>query len=144
MQFKKIDHVNIVINDLEAAKDFFSYLGFVVLKAGKLEGDSINKIVNFPNVKAEYVALAIPGSETNLELIKYYSPAGEKDPQLSVPNQIGFRHIAIEVKGIEEVVLSLKNKGIKFFSEIQTYNVTKKLCYFLGPEGIIIELAEYE
>lgn len=144
MKFKKIDHINIVVQDLEAARDFFLNLGFVVLKEDKLEGDIIEKIVNLEHVKAEYIALAIPGTQTNIELIKYHSPEGQIDPLLSTPNQIGFRHIAIEVEEIENAVEELKNKGIKFFSDIQIYNTTKKLCYFLGPEGIIIELAEYE
>lgn len=141
---KNIDHINIVVRDLEKAKQFFFDLGFIVLKEGKLEGEWIDKIVKLSQVKAEYIAMALPDAQTNLELIKYYFPEGEKDEKLSIPNQVGFRHMAIEVKGIEKLVSELKKKGIEFFSEIQTYNVKKKLCYFLGPEGIIIELAEYE
>ncbi|HSW47524.1 MAG TPA: VOC family protein [Candidatus Saccharimonadales bacterium] len=144
MKFKKIDHINIVVQDLESAKKFFQDLGFEVLKQDRLSGDAIEKIVNLSGVKAEFVALAIPGTETNIELIKYENPQGNIDPQISMANQIGFRHIALEVKEIEKVVEELKSKGIKFFSDIQIYNVTKKLCYFLGPERIIIELAEYD
>lgn len=144
MQIKKIDHINIVVRDLEGAKSFFVDLGFVVLKQDRLSGEAIEKIVNLPSVDAEYVALAIPGTQTNLELIQYKSPIGQSDPRISLPNQIGLRHIALEVKNIEAAVAELKSKGIRFFSDIQVYNVTKKLCYFLGPEGIIIELAEYE
>jgi hypothetical protein len=75
-------------------------------------------------------------------LIKYYTPEGNVDPSISMPNQIGFRHIALEVKDIENVVLNLKKKGITFFNDIQIDN-NKKLCYFLGIEGIILEFAEY-
>jgi catechol 2,3-dioxygenase-like lactoylglutathione lyase family enzyme len=144
MSFKKIDHINVVVRDLEAAKSFFVDLGFIVLTEGRLEGEWIDKIVNLPNVSADYIALALPNTQTNLELIKYYSPEGERDSKLSLPNQIGFRHIAIEVEGIENIVFDLKNKEIQFFSDIQDYNNAKKLCYFLGPEGIVIELAEYK
>ena len=143
MKFTKIDHINIVVRDLEEAKNFSTNLGFVILKEGELVGDWIDRIVNLSHVRAKYVALAIPNTQTNLELIKYYSPVGEKDPKMSIPNQIGFRHIALEVKDIEKVVSALKEKGVTFFSDIQVYNITKKLCYLFGPEGIIIELAEY-
>ena len=144
MSLKKIDHINVVVRDLEAAKDFFLELGFIVLKEGRLEGEWIDKIVNLANVSADYIALALPNTQTNIELIKYYSPEGERDSKLSLPNQIGLRHIAIEVKGIEKVVSDLKKREIQFFSDIESYNNAKKLCYFLGPEGIIVELAEYE
>jgi catechol 2,3-dioxygenase-like lactoylglutathione lyase family enzyme len=140
--FKKIDHINVVVSDLEAAKDFFLNLGFTVVKRQVLQGEWISKVVNLPNVKAEYIALAIPDTQTNLELIKYYAPEGSVDHHISMPNQIGFRHIALEVEDIESVVTDLKKKGITFFSDIQVYN-NKKLCYFLGIEGIILELAEY-
>ncbi len=141
---KQIDHINIVVKDLEKAKLFFIDLGFVVLKEGKLEGAWIDRIVKLTDVKADYVALSIPGTQTNLELITYHSPEGEREEKLSIPNQIGYRHMAFEVEGIEKIVSELKKKGVTFFGEIETYNVTKKLCYFLGPEGIIIELAEYK
>ena len=144
MSLKKIDHINVVVRDLEAAKDFFLELGFIVLKEGRLEGEWIDKIVNLANVSADYIALALPNTQTNIELIKYYSPEGERDSKLSLPNQISFRHIAIEVKGIEKVVSDLKKREIQFFSDMESYNNAKKLCYFLGPEGIIVELAEYE
>lgn len=110
--FKKIDHINIVVSDLEAAKDFFLNLGFTVIKRQVLQGEWINKVVNLPNVKAEYIVLAIPDTQTNLELIKYYTPEGNVDPHISMPNQIGFRHIALEVKDIENLVMDLKKKGI--------------------------------
>jgi len=144
MKVKKIDHINIVVRDLEAAKNFFLDLGFVILKEDKLEGEQIEKVVNLPNVRAEFVALGIPGTQTNIELIKYNSPVGKIDLQMSKPNQIGYRHMALEVEDIEKAVIDLKRKGIKFFGDIQIYNVTKKLCYLFGPEGIIIELAEYK
>jgi len=144
VSLKKIDHINVVVRDLEAAKDFFLELGFIVLKEGRLEGEWIDKIVNLANVSADYIALALPNTQTNIELIKYYSPEGERDSKLSLPNQIGLRHIAIEVKGIEKVVSDLKKREIQFFSDMESYNNAKKLCYFLGPEGIIVELAEYE
>jgi catechol 2,3-dioxygenase-like lactoylglutathione lyase family enzyme len=144
MLIKKIDHINVVVRDLDAAKNFFMHFGFNVLREGELEGEWIEKIVGLSHVSANYIALALPDTQTNIELIKYYSPEGESDPKLSLPNQIGFRHIAMEVKEIEKIVSDLKRKGITFFSNVQTYDDTKKLCYFLGPEGIIIELAEYE
>jgi catechol 2,3-dioxygenase-like lactoylglutathione lyase family enzyme len=141
--FKKIDHINIVVSDLEAAKDFFLSLGFRIVRRQLLQGQWLDNVVNLSNVKAEYIALAIPDTRINLELIKYYTPEGDRDTHISMPNQVGFRHMALEVKDIESVFADLKKKGIVFFSDIQVANNLKKICYFLGPEGIILELAEY-
>lgn len=140
---RKIDHINIVVHDLQAAKKFFLDFGFIVVAESKLEGEWIDTMMGIPDVKAEYVALNLPQTQTNLELLKFYAPEENKDPGISKSNTLGFRHLALEVKNIEAIVEKLKKKGIIFFSEIQVYNKRKKLCYFLGPEGIILELAEY-
>lgn len=139
----KIDHINIVVKDLQKVKEFFIDLGFVFKKEGHLEGEWIDIITGLKNVKANYVALGFPDRETNLELLTFENPEIIPDQYTNSPNHAGFRHMAIEVNNIEETVKKLKTKGIAFLSDIQKYQESKKLCYFLGPEGILLELAEY-
>ncbi len=141
---KKINHVNIVVSNLDKAKTFFIQLGFTVGDESDLSGEWISDIVGLKNVNARYATLALPGTETNLELIEYKSPKSTQDPDMHKANQIGFRHIAFEVENIEDVVCRLKDKGIKFISPIQTYPKTgKRLVYFWGPDNILLELAQY-
>ncbi len=141
---KKIDHINISVINLEKSKEFYiNLLGFKLITEGELEGDWMDRTVGLEKVIAKFAKLIIPNTETSLELIKYYNPAGEKDSELSRANQIGFRHMAFEVSGIEIVYQRLKDAGVEIFSELQFYNKNKKLCYFLGPDGEILELAEY-
>ncbi len=141
---KKINHVNIVVSNLDETKAFFIKFGFEVGDESELSGEWISSIVGLPDVKARYVTLSLPGTETNLELIEYASPPSEKDPNMNRANQIGFRHIAFEVDNIDDVVHSMKDKGIKFLSEINTYPKTgKRLVYLWGPDSILLELAQY-
>ena len=143
---KKIDHINIVVRDLEKAKQFFLALGFVSdsVKEGLLEGSSIEQVTKLKGVKAYYCTFSLPNTNTHIELIKYDSPEDQDDPLLGKPNHVGIRHIAFEVEDIEGFVSKLKKKGVTFFSEIQEYKPTKKkLVYFYGPERIVLELAEY-
>ena len=142
--FKKIDHINISVTDIEESKKFFiDLLGFRLEKEGELKGEWIENVVGLQNVKAIYARLFLPNTETFLELIEYRNPVGKKDEKISRANKIGFRHLAFEVKDIEKIYKKLKKEGVKFLSEIQVNNNQKKLCYFLGPDGIILELAEY-
>ncbi len=141
---KNINHVNIVVSNLEESKAFFVQLGFEVGDESGLTGEWISSIVGLPDVNASYVTLSLPGTETNLELIEYTSPLSGKDPDMYKANQIGFRHIAFEVDNIDDEVHSLKEKGIKFLSEIHTYPKTgKRLVYLWGPDRILLELAQY-
>ena len=97
------------------------------------------------NVKAEYVGLSLAGNETNLELLHFVSHNNLTTWDNDVPNKMGFRHMAFTVENIGIVVKKLKEMGVEFYSEVQPYKETnKKLCYFKGPEGIMLELAEYD
>jgi catechol 2,3-dioxygenase-like lactoylglutathione lyase family enzyme len=141
---KRIDHINIVVNDLQSASDFFSRLGFTVEHRGELEGEWISAIVNLEGVRASYVQLSLKGSTVNLELIQYHHPESPGRGGTHLPNEIGIRHIAFAVEDIEAMVAALKGEGIHFWGDVQIYPETgKKLVYFQGPDGIILELAEY-
>jgi catechol 2,3-dioxygenase-like lactoylglutathione lyase family enzyme len=141
---KKIDHINIVVRDLAAAQEFFMELGFFTKRRGELEGKWMDELTGLKNVRAEHVTMALNERGTTLELISYYTPKGAKVDKTSDPHALGLRHIALEVADIEAEVTRLKAKGIRFLGDIQHYHPTrKKLCYFLGPEDVILELAEY-
>ena len=142
MKIHRIDHVGIVVNDLSAAKEFFLDLGLELQGEVLLEGKWLDKTVGLDNIKTEIVMLKTPGGGMNLELSKFHRPSDEGDVQSPLANTLGIRHIAFVVEDIEAVVAKLKKKGVEFFSEIQTYEDSYKLCYLRGPEGIILELAE--
>jgi catechol 2,3-dioxygenase-like lactoylglutathione lyase family enzyme len=140
----KLDHINIVVSDLQKAKEFFLDLGFREEFSSRISGERFSIVTGLPNFDAEFVALSLPGSTTNIELIKYYSPPGGRDSELSKPNQLGFRHLAFAVDDIEAEVYRLKAKGVSFLSNIQVWEKTgKKLVYFYGPDGILLEFAQY-
>lgn len=141
---KRIDHINIVVSNLGHATQFFRKLGFDASAPAELSGEWISSIVGLPEVQAHYVVLTHSGSSANIELLEYHQPRSNKDPQTGIPNQIGFRHLAFEVDDIEQEVAELKKNGIQLLSEIQIYKRTgKKLVYFFGPDGILLEMAEY-
>jgi len=52
------------------------------------------------------------------------------------------QHLAFVVEDIESIVASMKQKGYEVFVDTYNYQDVYKLCYFRGPEGIIVELAE--
>jgi catechol 2,3-dioxygenase-like lactoylglutathione lyase family enzyme len=142
MKICRIDHVGIIVEDLQAAKAFFLDFGLEVQGEGELEGEWLDQIVGLTDVKTAFVFLGLPEGQANLELIKYYRPSDERGIQQPLANTPGIRHIAFVVEDIEAVVAKLKAKGQEIFGEIQNYEESYKLCYVRGPEGIILELAE--
>jgi catechol 2,3-dioxygenase-like lactoylglutathione lyase family enzyme len=142
MKINKIDHVSINVNDLSEAKAFFLDLGLVVQAEWELDGEQLDRIVGLNDVKTACVGLGMQDGQTWIELVKFYTPADEKDIQQPFANTLGIRHICFAVEDIDAIVAKLKQKGTEIFSEIQQYEESYKLCYVRGPEGIILELAE--
>ncbi len=141
---KRIDHINLVVSDLRKAKDFFLLLDFEAEPESELSGKWISEVVGLQEVEAKYIALSHPGSTVKIELIHYISPQSDCTQMENKPNTIGLRHLAFAVDNIESTVTKLQAAGIKFMSDVKTYPATgKKIVYFSGPDGIILELAEY-
>jgi len=142
MKTHRIDHLGIIVDDLQTAKAFFLDLGFELQWEGDLEGDWIGEVIGLKDVKLAMVVLGLPDGQTSLEISKFYSPADNKRVEQPLANTLGIRHFAVVVEDIEAIVAKLKQKGIKLIGEVVNYENTYKLCYLRGPEGIIIELAE--
>lgn len=137
-----IHHINIVVTDLEEAVLFFATLGFYVFERKHLKGKWIDEVTGLFGIEAEYAGLRHDAVSTAVELLKYNSPKGEKNPFISNPNSIGIRHFAFQVENIEDMIRRLKSRGTEFFGQLQTNTYGKKMIYLKGPDGIILELAE--
>ncbi len=141
---QSIDHINIVVKNLEAVKRFFIALGFEIKDQSRLHGKWISDTVGLENVDAEYAKFTLPGDSTSLELIQFKNPPATSIPHPGRANTQGLRHLALQVADIERAVTFLKEKGIEPVSAIQEYApARKKLVYFKGPEDILLELAQY-
>jgi len=149
---KKMNHINIVVSDLEKSVNFYTeVLGFKETRRATLQGEWIEKIVGLKDVKAEVAYVLAKDGDLRIELLQYVSPKGEAVSVNSVSNTIGVRHIAFQVEGIYDFAKKLKEKGVKFISDpvkvpsstIKHDEGHKILCYFLDPDGVILELAEY-
>ena len=149
---RTVDHINLVVSDLERSVQFYTtLLGFKEIRRAHLEGEWIEAIVGLKGIRANVAYLLAPDGEPRLELLCYESPRGESIPENSLANTIGLRHIAFRVKDINAMAKRLEEAGVKVFHDpvaVPTGVISheaghKILCYFLDPDGILLELAEY-
>ena len=151
-----IDHVNIVVEDLERMVAFYrDALGLKETKRVTITGDWVAATVGLSEVHADVVYLDF-ASGPRIELIRYNrpSPPVARPSGVDRPNAPGLRHIAFRIDDIDATVARLQRAGVKFFSrDVQqvpdtqvTYagGIRKRLIYFADPEGNILELCEYK
>jgi catechol 2,3-dioxygenase-like lactoylglutathione lyase family enzyme len=142
MKIKRIDHIGVVVNDLAAAKEFFVDFGFTVQGEAEEQSELLDKVTGFKNAKSHIVFLQAPGNQINLELTQFINPSDKAPIPENFIYSHGMQHLAFVVDDIESVVASMKQKGYEVFVDTYNYEDIYKLCYFRGPEGIILELAE--
>jgi len=140
---ERIDHLNVVVSDLDRTKEFFCLLGFREGIHSELDAHFLEKVTGIRGARGRFVSLHHPGSGMAIELLKFDADTRPADDP-GQADRIGYRHLAFAVADIEETVRRLQEAGVEFLSPIQTWEKTgKKLVYFRGPDGILLELAEY-
>lgn len=150
----RLDHVNIVVQDMERSVAFYTRLGLRPSMDTVISGAWIANLVGLPDeeLRARVVFMEPGSGEARLELIQYLIPPGLALPQTSLPNTVGVRHFALVVEGIQKTYNELSQDGVKFFSAPQEVTGNpqvaarigrKQLVYLLDPDGVIVELAEY-
>ena len=146
-----IDHINIVVSDMERSVKFYTeVLGLEKIGSVHLEGDWIDEIAGLKGVIADSVNVATPEGDVKIELFCFKTPEGETIPANKLSNTVGVRHIGLRVDDIHATYKKLKDAGVNPLSEpvtipdsvIPNNPVRKTMFYFLGPDNVLLEVAE--
>src|SRR5438105_2015028 len=89
MPIQRMDHVGVVVDDLEAATEFFVQLGLEVQGAESVGGGWVDRIIGLKGVRADTVGLKSRDGNTWLELSKFHSPPSLGDDRATPPNTRG-------------------------------------------------------
>jgi catechol 2,3-dioxygenase-like lactoylglutathione lyase family enzyme len=142
MTVQRLEHIGIVVDDIEAATAFFVALGLEVEGGTTVEGNLVDRINGLTGVRSDIVILRTPEGDAKLELAKYRTPVYEDDDAPAPANAPGIRHVLFRVDDIRESLANLQAHGGELVGELVNYEDIYWLCYVRGPAGIIVELAE--
>jgi glyoxylase I family protein len=146
----RLDHVNIVVIDMGRAERFYGEV--LGLRRGfecHLQGEWIERVTGLTGARAHCVFFE-PEGGGRVELLQYLSPSGEPVPLNRLPHTPGLRHLAFEVADLEALCERLRVAGVPLVSPpvevpFRVANAgRKRLCYFHDPEGVLLEVAQYD
>ncbi|MBN2550756.1 MAG: methylmalonyl-CoA epimerase [Anaerolineales bacterium] len=129
---KRIDHVAILVDDLEKHLSFWR----------DALGLEMTQIVDVPAEKSAVAFLPVGGSE--IELVKPTTDDSGLARQLEKRGP-GMHHICLEVDDIDGMFARLKEKGIQLLSDAPKMGVGGRKYAFIHPKsanGVLVELYE--
>ena len=143
MTIQRMDNVLINVEDMEAAKAFFTELGMELEGETTVEGPWVGRVVGLHDVRADIAMMRTPDGDGRVELTRFHTPqAVRAEPQNAPANTLGIRRIMFAVEDLDDIVARLRTHGAELVGEIAQYEDIYRLCFLRGPEGIIIGLAE--
>src|SRR5215470_15816272 len=142
---KHFDHVTIVVRDIEGAKQFFGLLGFKEDKSVVIKGSQFSSYMGVEGIEAEHVTLVLVDASprTEVQLLKYRHPDPLPDPAIRNLTKLGFNHVCFAVDDLGAEVARLKAGGVQLRNEVMVFH-NRKLVFLSGPEGVTVELAEWD
>ena len=79
MAVKRMDNMGIVVEDLDAAVEFFKELGLDLEGRMPIEGEWAEGVTGLRGMKVEIAMMRTPDGHSRLELSRFLSPAVEAD-----------------------------------------------------------------
>lgn len=130
-KIKKINHVAIVVEDIDSAMGFW----------GDALGLTLDHVEDVPS-QASKVAF-IPVGDSEVELVQPTDPASGLAKYLDKRGE-GMHHLCVEVDDIEGMLTVLKEKGVRLINE-EPITLPGRRMAFVHPKsanGVLIELYE--
>jgi catechol 2,3-dioxygenase-like lactoylglutathione lyase family enzyme len=142
MTVQRMDHVGVVVEDLEAAVAFFAELGLEREGEATVEGEWVDRLVGLDGVRADMAVVRTPDGHGRVELSTFHTPAATGGAPRAPVNTPGIPRLTFLVDAVDEVLDRLRAHGAELVGEVVEYRDIYRYCYVRGPDGIIIGLAE--
>ena len=146
--FHSVAHIGFTVSDLEKSVQFYkNILGCRYLGEMKMAGPETAALFNEKDCAAK-VAYLRPWDETSplIELIEFsHKPAKIDKPDLF---KTSISELCFYTSDIDEDYHSLREKGVEFLSEPQTFDSREyglgksRAVYFFDPDGNVLELIQ--
>src|SRR6187401_2588437 len=143
MTVKRMDNVGIVVEDLDAAIEFFTELGLELEGRAPVEGDWADGVTGLRGMRVEIAMMRTPDGHSRLEMSRFLAPRAVADHRGAPVNALGYLRVMFAVDDIDETLAGLRKHGAELVSgEVVQYEDAYRLCYVRGPGGVLIGLGQ--
>ena len=109
MTLQRMDNILINVEDMEAAKAFFTELGMKLEGETTVEGPWADRVVGLEGVRADIAMMVTPDGHGRVELSRFHTPAAVRtEPDPAPSNALGMRRIMFSVDDVDDTVARLR------------------------------------
>jgi catechol 2,3-dioxygenase-like lactoylglutathione lyase family enzyme len=141
MTVERMDNVGIVVEDLDAAIEFFTELGLELEGRDRVEGDWADGVTGLRDMRVEVAMMRTPDGHGRLEISRFLAPSVVADHRGAPVNALGYLRVMFAVDDVDDTLARLGERA-ELVGEVVQYENIYRLCYIRGPEGILIGLAQ--
>ena len=142
MTVRRMDNVGIVVEDVDAAIEFFSELGLELEGRAPIEGAWADGVTGLREMRVEIAMMRTPDGHGRLEISRFLAPPVVADHRSAPVNSLGYLRVMFAVDDVHATLARLRQRGAELVGEVAQYEDAYRLCYIRGPEGILIGLAQ--
>lgn len=142
MTVMRMDNVGLVVEDLDAAIEFFTELGLALEGRATVEGAWADGGTGLRGMRVEIAMMRTPDGHGRLELSRFLAPPVVADHRDAPVNALGYLRVMFTVEDLDDTLARLARRGAKLVGEVAQYENMYRLCYIRGPEGILLGLAQ--
>ena len=142
MTVKRMDNVGIVVEDIDAAVEFFTELGLELEGRAPVEGDWADGVTGLTGMRVEIAMMRTPDGHSRIELSRFLAPPVIADHRNAPVNAHGYLRVMFAVDDIDDTLARLRKREAKLAGQVVQYENMYRLCYIRSPEGILIGLAQ--
>lgn len=138
----RMDNVGIVVENIDAAIEFFTELGLVLEGRMLVDGEWAGRVTGLRGQRVEIAMMQTPDGYSRLELSRFSAPQVVSDHRAAPVNSLGYLRVMFAVTDLDDTLTRLGRLGATLVDEIVDYEGIYRLCYIRSPEGILIGLAQ--
>jgi len=142
MTVTRMDNVGIVVEDLDAAVEFFTVLGLTLEGRMSIAGEWAGRVTGVRGQRVEIAMMRTPDGHSRVELSRFDAPAIASDHRTAPVNSLGYLRVMFTVEDLDDTLARLAALGATVVDEVVDYEGIYRLCYIRGPERILIGLAQ--
>ena len=142
MAVTRMDNVGIVVQDMDAAIEFFSELGLTLEGRAPVEGDWADGVTGLRGMRVEIAMMRTPDGHGRIELSRFHAPPVVADHRDAPVNALGYLRVMFTVDDIDDTLARLRKVGAQVVDKVVQYENSYRLCYVRGPERILVGLAQ--